>query len=688
MTQRPFIRILAASLLITCLALSALGAALLWRDSQRAGARYRSQASSAGESCAEVFEALSQQLRKGQLKAWPGATRLVFDKNTHPRWRSATARLSEDQRRRLEWLDDALEQDLLENQAERADQRLASVLTKLTAASPLRDRLLLRWAALKRRLGQSQRALEMYQQVRQRDPKMRGPLGLRLRDVADLMIIELSPQNSAKQLEALLALYERVSEDQRSLDDDGHEALKDRIVEALRQRSQSSEDAAKWTQGLSAAESRDRARQGPRVLRTLAWRWVLESLDGPPSELLEGRLRVFGNLDLQEQLAVSGEPVILALRSNPQGFEVLAMGLTEFIEGVFQQPQARALGRLGFEFSVELQDPSAEDSPTLLHSSSSPVLHDLTLPGVLEPCRLRVHGRDYEQFLAAERWRLILGLVLIFGVAGLACLAAMSLLRAVTRELDAAQGRENFVAAVTHELKTPLASIRLLGELLERGVEPDKGRDFAGRIVREAERLSRLVQQVLAWAQIEKAESASLDSFEDFELAPVVRETVENFRLHAQRQGFELALEDNSEGCWVQAQRDAVIGILINLLDNALKFSDQPHTLELSLALRGREVELRVADRGRGVDPQDRAKIFAAFGRGGQELTRVRPGVGLGLALSRKLARAHQGELSYQPREGGGSVFCLSLPWRVEGPPLKDTNKGAEDEPQSPDFGR
>jgi signal transduction histidine kinase len=246
-----------------------------------------------------------------------------------------------------------------------------------------------------------------------------------------------------------------------------------------------------------------------------------------------------------------------------------------------------------------------------------------------------------------------------------AALAAWLSLRAVSREVEAARGREEFVAAVTHELKTPLATIRLFAEMLQRGdVEEHKVREFGERTVAQADRLARLVDSVLDLARIEHSAAAQAT----LDLSALAADALESVERVATQQGFGLSLVDESRSARVRGDGEALVRAVVNLLENALKHSDKPHEIELRLERRGTsQVAIAVLDRGRGVPAAEAQRIFEPFRRVGSELTRDRPGVGLGLALVAKIAAAHGGSASCAAREGGGSCFTIELPLAAEG---------------------
>lgn len=363
-------------------------------------------------------------------------------------------------------------------------------------------------------------------------------------------------------------------------------------------------------------------------------------------------------------IALADEPIASAnplhtARSGERALLVVARDGEGWRGGVLELPRlfARALetdapGEDGFRTTIEPLSQAPSDAPIARQRLAPP----------LEDFEARVGGGDFASFVAGERRKLVWTASLVALVFVLALGAAVATLRAVAREVDASKAREAFVAAVTHELKAPLAAIRLFAEMLERGdVEPEKVREFGGRTVRESDRLARLVDGVLDLARLEhgtaRAKSEPLDLRELAEralatVAPLARE-----------RGFELTLVAHADGgpLTTHGDRDALHGALVNLLDNALKYSDAPHTIEVELRRTAARAELLVKDRGRGVPEAERARIFEPFRRVGDELTRDRPGVGLGLALVKKIAEAHGGDARCEPREGGGSVFVLSL---------------------------
>jgi len=238
------------------------------------------------------------------------------------------------------------------------------------------------------------------------------------------------------------------------------------------------------------------------------------------------------------------------------------------------------------------------------------------------------------------------------------------------RELMLARQKTDFVSNVSHELKTPLTSIRMFAELLAEGrvAEEEKRRSYLHIITAEAARLTRLINNVLDFSRMERGEKKY--SFQPCDVASVVRETVETYRPHLEQNGFKLECELPESPVMVKGDRDALAQVLVNLISNAEKYSPDGHK-EITVRLKCEEqpipfTEVSVLDRGTGVPRGCEGKIFEQFFRAHDSLSSGIQGSGLGLTLARQIARAHGGEVAYQAREGGGSCFSLRLPLKRE----------------------
>jgi signal transduction histidine kinase len=241
-------------------------------------------------------------------------------------------------------------------------------------------------------------------------------------------------------------------------------------------------------------------------------------------------------------------------------------------------------------------------------------------------------------------------------------------LRAVQAESLSARQRTSFVANVSHELKTPLTSIRMFAEMLKTGKQGSEGKrqKYLSLMVSESERLTRLINNVLDFSNMEKGRKRY--SMETVDLAEVCRELVENQRPRFQQNGFQLELrvgtkpDAGDEKVWIQGDVESLKQSLLNLLSNAEKYSDDRKMIEVAIRREGPWVYVDVMDRGKGI-PSDRTeRIFDEFYRGDDSLTAKVRGSGLGLSITRRIVRDHGGEVLYMPREGGGSIFRIQLP--------------------------
>lgn len=234
-------------------------------------------------------------------------------------------------------------------------------------------------------------------------------------------------------------------------------------------------------------------------------------------------------------------------------------------------------------------------------------------------------------------------------------------LRALAAETRLAGQKTTFVANVSHELKTPLTSIRLFAELLLQKRQPDEERreEYLRIMVAESERLSRLVDNVLTFSRQEAGRARF--RFEILDLGALASDVVAQLRPHLEHQGFSITVTV-SEPLAVEGDGEALRQVLMNLLSNAEKYADGTRSIDLEAHRQGQDAVVAVLDRGIGVERPHVDRIFEEFFRVDDALTASRRGTGLGLPIARRIARDHGGDVTYAPRPGGGSVFSLGLP--------------------------
>jgi two-component system phosphate regulon sensor histidine kinase PhoR len=214
--------------------------------------------------------------------------------------------------------------------------------------------------------------------------------------------------------------------------------------------------------------------------------------------------------------------------------------------------------------------------------------------------------------------------------------------------------RQEFVANLSHELKTPVTSLRLAAESLQSDPPPDLRRRFAERILAEADHLASMVDNLRQLAEIE-GERVRLE-LEWFELEPLVREA--GLRLEL---GSRLRV-DVPAGLRVRADRPKLAQAVGNLIDNAAKFSPPGSPVEVGVLAMPGELVLKVSDSGPGISPEHWDRIFERFYKVDPSRTRGVPGSGLGLAIAKHLVQAHGGRIWTEARPEGGQVFALAIP--------------------------
>jgi signal transduction histidine kinase len=267
------------------------------------------------------------------------------------------------------------------------------------------------------------------------------------------------------------------------------------------------------------------------------------------------------------------------------------------------------------------------------------------------------------QALAAGLSPIQISLLVAWGCVLLAALAAFMLLRGA---VVLSERRGAFVSAVTHELRTPLTTFRMYTEMLESGMVPDekKRQRYLVTLRTEAERLDHLVKNVLAYARLEKTRAGS--QIESVEIGELIERIKDQLSDRAGQAGMELAVELDQQiaGITLRADRAAAERILFNLVDNACKYAAgaEDRRIHIQAERRGEMLALRVRDHGQGIGPDQARRLFKPFSKSAQEAAESAPGVGLGLALSRRLARGMGGDLVLDEGTSEGACFILTVP--------------------------
>src|SRR5262249_50984916 len=255
---------------------------------------------------------------------------------------------------------------------------------------------------------------------------------------------------------------------------------------------------------------------------------------------------------------------------------------------------------------------------------------------------------------------LVLGgisLLLVFGLA--------LTYRSVSKEIALARLKSDFVSNVSHELRTPLSLIRLYAETLELGrlKEPGKYQEYYQIIRKESERLTSLINNILDFSRIEAGRKEY--DFRETDLRELVANTIDSYRYQIEQNGFILEQKIDPVPP-VKVDREAIARSLVNLVNNALKYSQDQKFIGVNLYKYNGSVKLEVIDHGIGIPAQEQSKIFEKFYRVGDPLVHNTKGSGLGLSLVRHIVHAHGGEVSVDSTPGRGSKFTIALPVTTE----------------------
>jgi len=266
------------------------------------------------------------------------------------------------------------------------------------------------------------------------------------------------------------------------------------------------------------------------------------------------------------------------------------------------------------------------------------------------------------QFDAAAAIPGVLYGTVVSAVVGAALFAGFLLWRDVHRESETAALRSQFVASVSHELKTPLTSIRAHAEtlLLGRAAGTEITADYLRTIVSESERLSRLVESVLAFSRMEQGRRTY--HLQTTRLEDVVRSAAKTMEYALSQVGFTLTISSDGTTPSLHADPDALAHAIVNLLANAMKYSGEAKRIEIRLGTCDGEAFVDVVDYGIGIARDDQARIFERFQRVQSIETAGIAGTGLGLPLALHVVEAHRGRIAVDSQPGRGSTFSLRLP--------------------------
>jgi len=264
------------------------------------------------------------------------------------------------------------------------------------------------------------------------------------------------------------------------------------------------------------------------------------------------------------------------------------------------------------------------------------------------------------------------------GVAILLIAAIFLAIQATARQMRLSQMKSDFVSNVSHELRTPLSSIRVFGEYMRLGrvEKPEKIREYGEYIEAESRRLTQLINNILDFSRIESAEKKY--RFADCDPGSIVTETLSAFEVPLRERGFNIVVDIAPSLPRVRLDRESIAQALVNLLDNAVKYSGEKKEIGVRVWTTGDELRLAVQDHGIGIAACEQKKIFEKFYRVGSGLVHDVKGSGLGLAIVSHIVKAHRGRIEVASAPGDGTTFTIVIPCRAAEEPSAASNPTLE----------
>ncbi len=283
----------------------------------------------------------------------------------------------------------------------------------------------------------------------------------------------------------------------------------------------------------------------------------------------------------------------------------------------------------------------------------------LRFPTTLYAWRLQVAPKQAPELETQGRFRRIGETVLIGSSFATIMLGVVFLLYATSKERKLNELKSEFIANVSHELKTPLSVVRMFGEmLLTNRVRTDaKKKEYLEIICRESERLTALIENVLDFSALERGKQKY--DLRPGDLREVIGRAIETFRYRVEQHGVEVETRFAESVPTVDIDEQSIVLAVINLLDNAVKYGDRT-AVEVHVVARPRWVEVRVRDHGPGIPEDSLRRVFDRFYRGKRDASTR--GSGIGLALVKHIAEAHGGRAWAENAKDGGAIVCFSVP--------------------------
>lgn len=271
---------------------------------------------------------------------------------------------------------------------------------------------------------------------------------------------------------------------------------------------------------------------------------------------------------------------------------------------------------------------------------------------------IKLKGESIEDLVSQ---RATTNLILILALTLILIAGAWFVFKNTKREVELALVKSEFVSNVSHELRTPLSLISMFAETLEMGrvKSEEKKKEYYSIISQEALRLGKIVNKILSFSKMEAGKRNY--SFEEIDLNEVVEQIYDSYKFHLQNNGFEFTFHKHISHLKIKADAEAISEAIVNLLDNAVKYSKNKKRVELLTSEEEEFAFVEVKDSGIGIGAEDQKKIFEKFYRVSNVLVHNTKGTGLGLSLVKHIMDAHKGEIFLSSELGKGSTFQLKF---------------------------
>lgn len=276
---------------------------------------------------------------------------------------------------------------------------------------------------------------------------------------------------------------------------------------------------------------------------------------------------------------------------------------------------------------------------------------------------------ELEEKFNRQKW-MIRGEGMVFML--LLAIGAWQLMRTFSKEIALARQQNNFLLSITHELKSPMASIKLsLQTITRRGGLEEKFNKLAANAVNDVDRLEVLVDNILLAAKVEVGSYPY--SFEDVDLSKFVNDLIAKAQTYyGEEWKFEARIR---EGIWMRMDPVSFASAIWNLLENAVKYSGQGRVIVVSLSISEGMAQIAVSDNGIGIATSEKRKVFDKFYRVGNELTRTAKGTGLGLFIVKRVTNNHKGDVTVEDNSPNGTTFIIKVPATLKAEKHKDAPK-------------